>query len=332
MGKLTALLAQRAQEAKVAEQRASAEDRAVRARFDEKLQLYLVLHTAGGLCATIFGVTLLPIWLLVGPFWAARYFKTIEARVTERSLEVRAGVWFRRETSVPLEKIQDLSLLHGPLLNALGLATLRIDTAGGAATPGASAAELIGIIDAARFRDEVLRRRDSLAAKAAHAAPAALTSADTSLAEIHDTLLRIEALLQRRAAAPLVDIVSADDLAATAPPGPAVATQAEDDTFPSAAALAAAVDDDTLPSPRRFEDDTRPSVVASAVRAEAETRPSGIAGTPPSEADTRPSVGALGVATDSGTFPAVAPRGPFSDGETLPVDPAEASPGRTSAR
>ena len=192
MGKVTELLAQRAQEAKAAELKAAAEARALRARFDEKLQLYLVLQVAGAMCATVFGVILLPIWLVAGPMWAARYFKSIEARVTERSLEVRAGVWFRRETSVPLEKIQDLSLLHGPLLNALGLATLRIDTAGGAATPGASAAELIGIIDAARFRDEVLARRDALVAKGPSAPAPAV---DPTLLEIRDALLRIEGLL-----------------------------------------------------------------------------------------------------------------------------------------
>ncbi|MBL8614154.1 MAG: PH domain-containing protein [Deltaproteobacteria bacterium] len=235
MGKVTALLAQRAQEAKAAELKAAAEARALRARFDEKLQLYLVLQVAGAMCATVFGVLLLPVWLVVGPMWAARYFKTLEARVTERSLEVRGGVWFRRETSVPLDKIQDLSLLHGPLLNALGLATLRIDTAGGAATPGASAAQLIGIIDAARFRDEVLARRDGLAAKGAAAAPAV----DPTLLEIRDALLRIEGLLAGGRPARPAPIPAAVEEEATAAltdtPEPGAEPEAEPDPGPAPA-------------------------------------------------------------------------------------------------
>lgn len=166
--------------------------------FDEKVKLYLVARVAATLAATGVGLVLLPFWLVLGPIWAGRYFKSMVARLTDRSLEYSHGVWFRQETSVPLDKVQDLSLLHGPVLNALGLSTLRIDTAG-SSTPGAAAASLEGVVDAARFRDEVLRRRDALQGRgepAQAAAPAEVGSA-AELREIRDSLRRIEALLER---------------------------------------------------------------------------------------------------------------------------------------
>lgn len=163
------------------------------AEFDPKVKLYLVLRVAATLTATGVGLVALPFWLVLGPIWASYYFQSMVARLTDRSLEYSHGVWFRQETSVPLDKVQDLSLLHGPVLNALGLSTLRIDTAG-SSTPGAAAASLAGVINAAAFRDEVLRRRDALQGRPAPAAPAPDAG---ELREIRDSLRRIEALLER---------------------------------------------------------------------------------------------------------------------------------------
>ena len=166
--------------------------------FDEKVKLYLVLRVAATLAATGVGLVVLPFWLVLGPIWASAYFRSMVARLTDRSLEYSHGVWFRQETSVPLDKVQDLSLLHGPVLNALGLSTLRIDTAG-SSTPGAAAASLAGVIDAARFRDEVLRRRDALQGRGQPAQVSGTAEAPSApeLREIRDSLQRIEALLER---------------------------------------------------------------------------------------------------------------------------------------
>lgn len=88
-------------------------------------------------------MVLLPFWAIFGHFWANLYFPSIEARLTERSLIYRHGVWFRQEMSIPLDKIQDVSLHHGPILDAFGLATLKVETAGGGQQ--GSSATLIGV-------------------------------------------------------------------------------------------------------------------------------------------------------------------------------------------
>lgn len=132
-----------------------------RAEFNPKLRLYLVLQGALGLVATVVGVVLVPLWLLAGPWWARRYFQRLECLLTRRSLVYKKGIVFRSETTIPLDKIQDLSVNYGPVLDMLGLAKLKVVTAGQHANQGATIG-LVGVVDAPDFRDRVLDRRDEL--------------------------------------------------------------------------------------------------------------------------------------------------------------------------
>lgn len=51
--------------------------------------------------------------------------------VTDRSLRVREGVLLVREATVTFANIQNISISQGPIQRALGIADLRVDTAGG---------------------------------------------------------------------------------------------------------------------------------------------------------------------------------------------------------
>lgn len=133
-----------------------------RAEFDPKLRLYLVLQGAGVLAATIVGIVLIPFWAVAGPFWARRYYERLECALTERTLTYHKGILFRSEVTVPLDKIQDLTVKYGPVLDWLGLAKLSVVTAGQHAAQGAEIG-LVGVVDAPAFRDRVLDRRDALA-------------------------------------------------------------------------------------------------------------------------------------------------------------------------
>ncbi len=158
--------------------------------FDAKLKTYLVLYTSTIMASTLVGFFALPFWLVLGPMWASRYFRTIEAELTPRSLVYKHGVWFRQEMNIPLDKIQDIALLHGPFLNALGLCTLRIETAGGGAN-AAAGVRLVGVVDAESFRAQVIAQRDSVVASGSPA-----PDQDDVLIDIRDSLLRIEDLLR----------------------------------------------------------------------------------------------------------------------------------------
>lgn len=171
------------------------------ARFDEKLPLYLYLQSLGLLLVTVIGIPLIPIWLFAGWFWARRYYAALRCELTNRRLRIHRGVIFQQDKTIPLDKIQDLSLHHGPVLRALGLCSLKVETAGQSGAQGSSDADLIGIVDALAFQEMVLAQRDLLDARhlSEPAEPHAVGPVEEApvLEEIRDTLRRIEVLMAR---------------------------------------------------------------------------------------------------------------------------------------
>ncbi len=180
----------------------SSENPIVEARFSPKLKVYFWINGALILIATVVGIVLLPVWLFVGAWWASRSYAALSCRLTERSVVIGKGVFFRQELTIPLDKIQDVSIHEGPLLSAMGLLRLRIETAGQrSAATGQSEADLVGVMDARAMRDQILAQRDRLAERgyAGAAVQAAEGAGDGAvLGEIRDALLRIEARLGER--------------------------------------------------------------------------------------------------------------------------------------
>ena len=165
------------------------------ARFDDKLKTYWYLHVVLISVATIVGVVILPIWLLGwGNWYVRRSFEALKCEMHERTLVVKRGIFFRVEKTIPLDKIQDLTVKEGPLLRWLGLRSLKIETAG-QGTPGSSEADLIGIVDPLDFRDQVLRQRDSMSA-----APVSRPVSDEGPSGTIELLTEIRDLLSQIAA------------------------------------------------------------------------------------------------------------------------------------
>ena len=86
------------------------------------------------------------------------YLRRISARLTTQALEVRKGVFFRSEATIPLNRITDVRLHDGPLMRHYGLRGLKVETAGQSGDTG-SEGNIIGVIDAVEFRNAVLRQR-----------------------------------------------------------------------------------------------------------------------------------------------------------------------------
>ena len=175
-----------------------------RAVFDEKLRAYWFWQGAFVLLVTVAGIPFLPVWFLgYGQFIGRKQFERLQCVLTERSLHVLSGYLFRTEKTVPLDKIQDLSLHEGPILRWLGLAALKVETAGSSGAQGQADASLVGVIDAPAFRDAVLSQRDAVAPVGggrpiALAATGGSGGADAAtLADVRDSLHRIERLLER---------------------------------------------------------------------------------------------------------------------------------------
>lgn len=162
--------------------------------FSPKLRIYMLVYWGMFFVASLVGIAVLPLWLIFGPLWVRRYHASLRCDLTERSVVIGRGVFFRREMTIPLDKIQDISIREGPLLSAFGILQLRIETAGQSqSSTGKSDADLIGLTNARAVRDRILEQRDALGTPAAASQPADAQAA--LLAEIRDSLLRLEARL-----------------------------------------------------------------------------------------------------------------------------------------
>lgn len=167
------------------------------ATFNPKLRTYWLLTGAFVLTVSIVGIPLLIFWFPIGYALTGRYMERLRCVLTEKNLHVARGVLVRQEKTVPLDKITDLAMSHGPIMRHLGLRGLSVETAGQSG-PG-SLIKLVGIEGTEEFRAAVLAQRERVgAAGRAPSAPPAAAAGDASVAsgelltEIRDALLRIE--------------------------------------------------------------------------------------------------------------------------------------------
>ena len=170
----------------------------LQAEFDPRAQRYVRWLVSLILLITVVGLPLIPFWLLFSLNYAPRALDRLSATLTERALEVESGVYFRKQSTIPLDRITDIRLHDDPLMRWCGLQGIRVETAGQAGSSASAEGNLVGIIGAVQFRDAILAQREALTA-----APAALAAAPPAtapvpagdsalLAEIRDLLQSID--------------------------------------------------------------------------------------------------------------------------------------------
>jgi len=167
------------------------------AEFNPRIKSYLFWYGLFLAVIMIFTIPFIPFWLIFAYHFVTKYYDRLHCELTTRSLKFNKGYIFRTEKTIPLDKIQDLTFKEGPLLKAFGLSILKIETAGSSGG-GAGAADLtlIGIVDAANFRDRVFDQRD-IVTENTSSSVADNTSSESVvkvLKEIRDSLARIEKL------------------------------------------------------------------------------------------------------------------------------------------
>jgi membrane protein YdbS with pleckstrin-like domain len=134
----------------------------IRARFNPLIKPFLVMKIGFAMACTIVGIPLAIIWFLgVGRWWAQHYFDRLECQLGERNIRFRKGILVTTEKTIPLENIQDVTFVEGPILRHFHLSTLKFETAGHSAGQ-ASDMHLTGIIDAQAFRAQIMQAREAL--------------------------------------------------------------------------------------------------------------------------------------------------------------------------
>ena len=167
----------------------------LRAEFHPMVRWYLLLYVLFFLFTSVVGWLAIPFWVLgVGQWWSARYYRRLECELREGSLFFRRGVIIRSDTTIPLDRITDLTVKEGPLLRALGLSRIRVETPGTSGQSGAGGITLIGVVDMPAFRNRVLSQRESVRERdsARPTRGSDLSRMAELMEEIRDSLRRIE--------------------------------------------------------------------------------------------------------------------------------------------
>lgn len=86
--------------------------------------------------------------------------------ITDRSMRLRSGVWMMHEMTLTFENVQNVEIHQGPVERYFGIATLKVETAGGGVShtehgpvsAGNNVGLLVGMENAAEVREWVMRR------------------------------------------------------------------------------------------------------------------------------------------------------------------------------
>ena len=100
------------------------------AEFDPATRTYWLLNGIILLCLTVVGIPLLALWIPLGLILTGRYLARMECVLTNKTLKVGKGILTRVEKTIPLEKITDMGMVQGPIMRAMGLHKLSVETAG----------------------------------------------------------------------------------------------------------------------------------------------------------------------------------------------------------
>ena len=173
------------------------------AQFDRNIIGWARVLVSGYLFITVVGILLIPFWLVFSFWYGAEYMRRVSARLTDQAVEIKIGVFFRKESTIPLNRITDVRLHDGPLMRHYGLRGLKVETAGASGQDSGSEGNLIGVIDAESFRNAVLAQRQRVIdAETGQGRPVAVEGANApaneTLVEIRDILARIETQLSRQ--------------------------------------------------------------------------------------------------------------------------------------
>lgn len=174
-----------------------------KATFNEKVKVYIFLVVTFYLITSIVGILLLPLWLFgLGQWLSKKFFYTLTCELTNKNLKFSKGIILHIEKTIPLENIQDLAFIGGPILRYFGLTQLKIETAGGGGSSHQqNVMSIIGVNDAEKLKTLILDQRERVirsmrgAEQSQNVNPISSTDLLTS---IHKELKEIKEILRNK--------------------------------------------------------------------------------------------------------------------------------------
>jgi membrane protein YdbS with pleckstrin-like domain len=89
-----------------------------------------LLAPFGALVVSFFVLPPVLILLLAGLYWIPKFCDSIVYKFTGDEMTWHRGVWFRNTGIVPYNRITNVDVIQGPVSRKLGIASLKIQTAG----------------------------------------------------------------------------------------------------------------------------------------------------------------------------------------------------------
>lgn len=133
------------------------------ASFSPKVKTYIFIVVLFYLIISFIGIVLVPFWLLgLGRWLSNKFFLTLKCQLTTKHLKFSKGIILHIEKTIPLENIQDLSFIGGPILRAYGLTMIKVETAGGGGANQSNMMSMIGIENAEEFKNLILTKREEV--------------------------------------------------------------------------------------------------------------------------------------------------------------------------
>jgi membrane protein YdbS with pleckstrin-like domain len=109
----------------------------------------------------VIAITIIPLIAIISftLYWIPKYYSSIIYKMTENEITWNRGVWFKTVGVVPYNRITNIDIKPGPISRGLGIASLKIQTAGySAASASGSFSEIRidGMKNYSEIRDIIL--------------------------------------------------------------------------------------------------------------------------------------------------------------------------------
>lgn len=109
----------------------------------------------------VFGICLAG-WLIVMLLillWIPAFYKSLEYVIDSDSVKAKAGVFWRKNVTIPYTKVTNLDVTQGPIERIFDIGTIHVQTAGAGGQQGAKAEQkLVGIRNLDGLKDAILER------------------------------------------------------------------------------------------------------------------------------------------------------------------------------
>lgn len=104
------------------------------------------------------GIALLGVGLVAG--WNVAYYRRFSYELTEDTFDIESGVFSRRDREIPYHRIQNVDIRQNVVQRLLGIAEVRLETAGGGQTE--AQLKYVNRQEAGRLQEDVGRRKRDL--------------------------------------------------------------------------------------------------------------------------------------------------------------------------